>query len=217
MPQKITSINGIIKDLVVNYNNFSVFALTEDNTLYVWGNNQNGQLGLGQDTPIINIPTKIDTLGAVKNVYSGIDSTFILTVDNSLYASGATHFGQLGLGDLGGVSIIYAFQKVTGYTGNITKFYSRNTCTYALTDDNSIYDWGSNSYGELGLGDDIDRNIPTKVNGLTGVIKDIYTTGSQVFLLMEDDSIYSWGDVGVIDMLGRDGLNNEPLKISFIK
>ena len=222
-PTKINGITGTIKEVIVynrpynntQYNYNHVYVITEDSSLYLWGNNEKGQLGLGQEKPIINTPTKIDTLGAVKNVYAGLDATFILTADNSLYASGATHFGQLGLGDLGGVSMIYAFQKVTGYTGNITKFYSRNTCTYALTDDNSVYDWGSNSYGELGLGDDIDRNIPTKVNGLTGVIKDIYTNGSQVFLLMEDDSIYSWGDN--IYILGRDGLNNEPHEILFTK
>lgn len=86
-----------------------------------------------------------------------------------------------------------------------------------LTDDNSIYDWGSNSYGELGLGDDVNKFNPQKVNNISGVIKDIFANGAQVYLLMDDDSIYSWGDVGVIDMLGREGVNNEPLKISFIK
>ena len=94
---------------------------------------------------------------------------------------------------------------------------SGSTVILTRSDDNSIYDWGSNSYGELGLGDDIDRNIPTKVNGLTGVIKDIFANGAQVYLLMDDDSIYSWGDVDIVNMLGREGVNNEPLKISFIK
>lgn len=224
-PTKINGITGTIKEVIVynkpynntpyNYNH--VYVITEDSSLYLWGNNEKGQLGLGQEKPIINTPTKIDTLGAVKNVYAGLDATFILTADNSLYASGATHFGQLGLGDLGSVSMIYAFQKVTGYTGNITKFYSHNSCTYALTDDNSIYDWGSNGSGELGLGDDINRNMPEKVDGLTGAMKDIFTNGNQVFLLMEDDSIYSWGDNIYAGILGRDGLNTEPHEILFTK
>ncbi len=28
---------------------------------------------------------------------------------------------------------------------------------------------------------------------------------------------FAWGDTGIVDMLGREGVNNEPLKISFIK
>lgn len=224
-PTKINGITGTIKEVIVynrpynntKYNHNHVYVITEDGSLYLWGNNEKGQLGLGQEKAIINTPTKIDTLGVVKNVFAGLDATFILTADNSLYASGATHFGQLGLGDLGGASMIYAFQKVTGYTGNITKFYSHSSCTFALTDDNYLYDWGSNSYGELGLGDDVNRNMPEKVNGLTGAMKDIFTNGALAYLLMEDDSIYSWGEAAVIDMLGRDGLNNEPHKILFTK
>lgn len=93
-----------------------------------------------------------------------------------------------------------------------------------LTDDNSLYDWGSNSYGELGLGDDINRFKPEKVNGISGVIKDIFINGEQAYLLMEDDSIYSWGlndfmiDITAYNgLLGRTGSSYEPQKILFNK
>lgn len=211
-PAKVNGITGNIKEIITN--RYSVYVLTDDNSLYIWGNNRDGQLGLGKENPVINTPTKIDTFGAVKNVYTAQFATFIVTTDNALYASGANSYGQLGVGDW---DDRYAFEKVNGYTGNINKMFSDLYCSYMLTDDNSIYDWGSNSYGELGLGDDVNKFNPQKVNNISGVIKDIFANGAQVYLLMEDDSVYSWGDAGVIDMLGREGVNNEPLKISFIK
>lgn len=93
-----------------------------------------------------------------------------------------------------------------------------------LTDDNSLYDWGSNAYGELGLGNDVDKYSPEKVTGISGTIKDIFANGEQVYLLMEDDSIYSWGindfmiDISVYSgLLGRTGSSYEPQTISFVK
>lgn len=218
-PAKINGITGNIKEIINNSN--SVYVLTDDNSLYLWGDNQNGELGLGAERPIVNTPVKIDNLGAVKNIYPAMFATFIVTTDNSLYASGANNYGQLGLGNL---EKRYAFEKVSGYTGNINKIYSNLSCTYMLTDDNSLYDWGSNSYGELGLGDDINRFKPEKVNGISGVIKDIFVNGEQAYLLMEDDSIYSWGlndfmiDITAYNgLLGRTGSSYEPQKILFNK
>lgn len=218
-PAKINGITGNIKEFINNH--FAVYVLTDDNSLYLWGDNQNGELGLGAERPIVNTPVKIDNLGAVKNIYPAMFATFIVTTDNSLYASGANNYGQLGLGNL---EKRYAFEKVSGYTGNINKIYSNLSCTYMLTDDNSLYDWGSNSYGELGLGDDINRFKPEKVNGISGVIKDIFINGEQAYLLMEDDSIYSWGlndfmiDITAYNgLLGRTGSSYEPQKILFNK
>lgn len=218
-PAKVNGITGNIKEFITN--RYSVYVLTDDNSLYLWGNNIDGQLGFGAENPIINTPKKVENLGTVKNVYTAQFATFIVTTDNSLYASGSNTFGQLGVGDW---NDRYAFEKVNGYTGNINKMFSDLNCTYMLTDDNSIYDWGSNAYGELGLGDDINKSSPEKVNGITGTIKDIFANGAQVYLLMEDGSVYSWGDNSIIidiseyyGLLGREGSNYEPQKISFIR
>ena len=218
-PEKVNGITGNIKEIITN--RYSVYVLTYDNTLYLWGNNMDGQLGFSAENPIINTPQKVENIGTVKNVYTAQFATFIVTADNSLYTSGANNYGQLGVGDW---DDRYAFDKVNGYTENINKMFSDLNCTYMLTDDNSIYDWGSNSYGELGLGDDINKFSPEKVNGISGTIKDIFANGTQVYLLMEDGSIYSWGDNSFIvditeyhGLLGRDGSNYEPQKILFVK
>ena len=183
MPQKITSINGIIKDLVVNYNNFSVFALTEDNALYVWGNNQNGQLGIENSNGVTSTPTKVNGItGNIKKIYAGDYSTYALTEDSSLYAWGNNQNGQLGLGRDN--VIVNTPTKINGITGTIKEVivYNRpynNTQynynhVYVITEDSSLYLWGNNEKGQLGLGQEKPIiNTPTKIDTL-GAVKNVY-------------------------------------------
>ncbi len=64
--------------------------------------------------------------------------------------------------------------------------------TLALAEDGSVYSWGSNTFGNLGHGDLIDRKFPTKINGLTGVVA-VSTRGSTSYALKADGTIWAWG------------------------
>nr|QOR60370.1 hypothetical protein [Bathycoccus sp. RCC716 virus 2] len=70
----------------------------------------------------------------------------------------------------------------------------------ALTEDGSVYMWGSGSEGRLGQGssDTNNKNTPVKVKGVNGVgflsnIKQISCGGTQVFALANDGTLYAWG------------------------
>lgn len=45
----------------------------------------------------------------------------------------------------------------------VKSFYTDEYKSFALLYDGSLYAWGQNSSGQLGLGDKIDRNKPEKV------------------------------------------------------
>lgn len=64
--------------------------------------------------------------------------------------------------------------------------------TLALAEDGSVYAWGSNTFGNLGLGDTVDRKFPTKITGLTGVTA-ISTRGSTSYALKSDGTVWAWG------------------------
>ena len=91
-------------DLIINsdknYPTYkSIFAIIKDGSLYAWGNNQGGQLGIGREDNI-NSPTKVtDINGKVTKVMTFIyvyeqifstyvdASTYILTESSSLYTT----------------------------------------------------------------------------------------------------------------------------------
>ena len=76
-------------------------ALAKDGTLYMWGCNENGQLGLGDTADRFGAWTRAPLPDGVKVglVACGDDFTAALGEDGSLYVTGRNDYGQLGLGD----------------------------------------------------------------------------------------------------------------------
>ena len=67
--------------------------------------------------------------------------------------------------------------------------------TFAICENNKIYCWGYNNYGQLGLGDNEDRNKPIefKIKGNSSPIKQIICGSDHIFAICENNKIYCWG------------------------
>ena len=72
-------------------------VLKSDGSLWVFGNNSGGKLGLGDSNTRLS-PTLLWPSG-VAAVYAGSNHSLVLREDGSLWAMGANGSGQLGLGD----------------------------------------------------------------------------------------------------------------------
>lgn len=71
-----------------------------DGTLYAWGRNDRGQLGLG-DTRHRNAPTAVDLAGrAAVAAAAGRAHTLVALADGSAVAAGSNAAGQLGCGSI---------------------------------------------------------------------------------------------------------------------
>ena len=67
-----------------------------NNDLWLFGNNEHGQLGLG-DTENRNKPIKHPILSNIMDISAGNNSTFIKTLDHKIYAFGNNYYSQLGI------------------------------------------------------------------------------------------------------------------------
>lgn len=83
----------------------SFYILTKEGKIFVWGRNEDGQLGLG-DTHERTKPTLIKTLQHqvitkifFPDEYSGIHSVYALTNTGQLFVWGDNRFSQLGIGN----------------------------------------------------------------------------------------------------------------------
>ncbi len=200
-----------IKELITTGS--SVYALMEDSSLYSWGNNESGRLGVGDEVNK-NTPTKVNLPSKIKELITTGSSVYALMEDSSLYSWGENIFGQLGVGDE--VNKKNTPTKVN-LPGKIKELITTNgSSVYALMEDSSLYSWGYNSYGQLGVGDEVNRNTPTKVN-LPGKIKKLITSSSASYAILEDGSLYSWGENNSGELgVGSNEDKNTPTKVTAI-
>lgn len=153
-----------------------VFGITPNpipggGNMYAWGQNGNGVLGLGD---ILARSSPVAVLGGLtfKSVaigaFQGASSAFGITTSGALFAWGANNHGQLGVGNvadrsspvavLGGLTFAKVFPAGTVFTGT-------DSWCYGLTTAGVLYAWGSNTNGQLGVGDVLPRSSPVAVLG----------------------------------------------------
>ena len=167
-PQLVNLGAGKTAKSVATGGSYHTCAILNDDSLKCWGNNSNGQLGLGYTMSHTTYKTspQLVNLGAgktAKSVALGSDHTCAILNDDSLKCWGKNNFGQLGLGHT-------THNKKTpqlvnlgaGKTAKSVAAYSRYTC--AILNDDSLKCWGWNHKGQLGLGHTTDKNTPQLVN-----------------------------------------------------
>lgn len=116
--------------------NYSM-ALKIDGSLYVWGGNDDGQLGDGTLTPKA-VPTKITNGTVWKKILAAGFVSYGIKDDNTLWVWGTNNYGQFGDGTT--ISAVIPKQIGTDTDWNyLTTGGNKNT---AVKLDNSIYMWG---------------------------------------------------------------------------
>jgi hypothetical protein len=142
------------------------FGIKTDGTLWGWGANTSGHLGVGD---AVNKSSPVQTVagGSWKQVSGSRGGGYGagIKTDGSLWMWGGNTNGSLGTNDTTNRSS--PIQTVAG--GNNWKHVScGNGHTAAIKTDGSIWCWGDNTYGQLGDGTTTKRSSPVQVSGSQG-------------------------------------------------
>ncbi len=123
-------------------------ALRQTGSLYCWGDNTEGSLGLG-DTNQRNAPTRVGTFDDWVEITVDTFHSCGVRKDGSLHCWGRNLEGQLGLGDQADRMVPTRVDAATDWSAvHAGRFH---TC--ALKRDGSVFCTGQNDEGQLGLGD----------------------------------------------------------------
>ncbi len=94
---------------------------------------------------------------------------------------------------------------------------SLSQSSYVIDQSGQLWVWGDNFYGQLGLGDRINRNTPTLVPVPSGASKWVLVAGGANFTIAvaDSDKLYTWGlnDKGQIGIGVPDGLYGVPTRV----
>jgi alpha-tubulin suppressor-like RCC1 family protein len=186
-------------------------AVREGGKVYCWGGNSHGQLG-NDDTALESssspaLVVGLEDIVAVHAVRYNGRHTCAIQDTGKTYCWGSNVYGALGLG-LPVNELFYstvprelpAFDDIVGISGGLDY-----TC--AVKGDGSLWCWGWNSGGLLGVGDTAlpNSDVPLQVPGVTDAVS-VSANGSVACALRENGKVACWGanDVG---QLGNGSVN----------
>ena len=166
----------------------NILAIKDDDSLWVWGTNNYGQVGDGTTTTR-TVPIQI--LENVRTVVGGYGHNFAIKHDETLWGWGVNDYGQLGNGTTMNSYIPVQIME------NVRHVSSTYSTTMAILNDNSLWAWGSNQFGHLGDGTIIDSHVPIyvmdnviyAVAGVSG--GPLYSLPSMA--ITSDNTLWSWG------------------------
>jgi alpha-tubulin suppressor-like RCC1 family protein len=187
-PVKINNLSNIIalaKGSAANH----CLALNENGTVWSWGDNEYGQLGLGtNDVVNSNTPMMIEKIFGVVALSAGRSHSVALKDDGTVWTWGDNTYGQLGHINQEKSSIpkkIYGLQNVV----SVEAGYNHSM---ALRKDGTVWTWGKNINGQLGIGNQKNTNKPIKVQGLENIVY-ISAGASHCLAIKNDGTVWSWG------------------------
>jgi alpha-tubulin suppressor-like RCC1 family protein len=195
-PVSVKMPSGVTATAVAAGNNCSLF-LGNNGNLYSWGRNANGQLGIGNTTDKLT-PTPITLPGGVSSwtkVAAGNFFNVAMGSDGNFYAWGQNTNGQIGDAS---TTQRTAPVKVT-MPSSVTSWTGAVSCgasfVLAVANNDSLYAWGYNGTGELGIATGLSNNsTPLKVNLPGGIGATAVGAGHNHSLVLGTDGYYySWG------------------------
>jgi alpha-tubulin suppressor-like RCC1 family protein len=145
-------------------------AIKTNGTLWGWGINNDGNLGIGSSGADIKSPVQVGSLTTWKNVSAGQqdDGAFCVATrtDGTAWSWGYNRQGQLGLNTTNYYATISSPTQIGALT-NWSVTASTQGATLAVKTDGTLWSWGLNNYGNLGLGNTTNYSSPKQVGALT--------------------------------------------------
>ena len=183
----------------VSIGDYHGLILAGDGSIWAWGGYGRGfpVLGLGK----IRATTSLRRIGSETNwvcVSAGGDHSLALKSNGTIWAWGGVLYGALGDGNVGG-KLTYSTLNmqntpVRSVTGNDwTQIAAGNFCSFALKKDGTLWAWGVNNFGRLGIGSTV-PTIPqaTQVGTATNWMK-VRAGGVSGGGIQSDGTLWIWG------------------------
>jgi alpha-tubulin suppressor-like RCC1 family protein len=191
--------------LKVSAGGYHMAAIKTDGTIWVWGGNNTGALGIGNTTNYSS-PKQIGALTNWANISCASQCTVAVKTDGTMWSWGKNTAGNLGIGNRTSYSSPKQIGSLTDWSqianGGLIYLGEYVNCL-AVKTNGTLWAWGKNTYGDLGLGNSTSYSSPKQVGSLTDWLKvsSGYNFGSA---LKTDGTLWAWGR----NNAGQLGINN---------
>lgn len=200
-----TQVGALTNWKIVDAGSNTVLATKIDGTLWAWGRNNQGQLGLGTSGAYTEKSSPVQ-VGALTNwatvCQAGLFSASIKT-DGTLWTWGFGPMGQLGLNNL----TSYSSPKQVGVLTNWKQITAASNALLSVKTDGTLWSWGAPYSGQTGLGvNAVYYSSPKQVGALT-TWKQVDGGLNGAKAIKIDNTLWVWGD-GTSGALGLGNLTS---------
>jgi alpha-tubulin suppressor-like RCC1 family protein len=152
-------------------------AVRQDGTVWTWGGNAYGQLGLGS-TKNQKRPMQVSTLANIGAVGVGGYHTLALRGDGQmLWAFGRNQFGQLGDG-----TTTNRLSPVPVSVSGLEDIDGGDAFSLARASDGTVWGWGAGGSGQLDRGATTDSATPIVIATSLGPVEAVAAGGSHALV-----------------------------------
>jgi alpha-tubulin suppressor-like RCC1 family protein len=170
----------------------SSIALKADGTVWTWGSNSVGQLGITNITGSLE-PAQVDIANVID--ISLVDKHVLaLKSDGTVWAWGLNDYGQLGIGSDQNQDSPVEVSNID----NAVDIFAHSWHSGALLSDGTVMTWGRNQYCQLGIGNYTGSMVPVQVlkndDSSLDNVKRIDTGSRHSVALLTNGTVMAWGD-----------------------
>ena len=173
----------------------SLALSAQGDTVWAWGDNGHGQLGLGS-TASSPAPAVVGGLSGVKAIAAGADHSLALKLDGTVWAWGRNAAGALG----DGTQTDRLAPQHVGGLDNVVAVAAADGRSFALRADGTLWGWGENTTGALGIGTQNHALVPTRVGanvaGFSRIVQ-VAAGARHTLALSANGQVFAIGEVAV--------------------
>ena len=164
-------------------------GIKSDNTMWVWGNNNQGVLGLNQAAPA-QYSSPVQVPGTTwKQAEGGYYTTAAVKTDGTLYVWGNANHGKIGDNSPNNSDRSSPVQ-IPGTTWS--SIQADNGAHFGIKTNGTLWSWGQNPQGQLGINDIVSRSSPVQVGSDT-TWSETASAEETTIALKTDGTAWGWG------------------------
>ena len=177
-----------------------------DGTLWLWGQNNEGQTGNGTNEPDKqSSPVQLGSATNWLQVDGGREYVIYLNTDGEIWGTGDNRYGMLGDGSSDNRFSPVQAGSATDWVDLAAGFWA----AAAINSSGELYTWGLNDAGQLGLGDTTKRCVPVQVGSLTDW-KYVSSGREAMNAVKTDGTCWTWGNS---DMRPAETNSSSPVQV----
>ena len=177
----------------------NTLAIKPDGTMWIWGYNNQGKLGLNQSPTGYwwspnrkdrSSPTQLTSSSDWKSCALGSSNGLALKTNGTLWSWGEATYGDHGHNDRISRSSPTQIGTDTDWDVVMSTGYSTYQ-TAAIKTNGTLWTWGENTQGQLGQNDVIHQSSPVQIPGTTW--SHVMPAGYSCMAYKTDGTLWSWG------------------------